>query len=234
MKEIECIERFSDGDADAWLEEVELKCKLLNIEDKLATVIPLRLTGEALLIYKSMPDKKKNDAKEIKAQLQKVFGLDSMKAYRLFSQRKLQNDETVYSFAADLERLASCAWIGQKTVALAFVAGLPDEVSSEIEILGKRNSFNLEELIEEAQIRINKIRNRYGGLMAAALGENKKGIKCYKCGKNGHVAYNCKEKGCEKNDKRRVCFKCSKPGHIAKFCNMQGNEYGEEAAPPLL
>ncbi|MGL5643247.1 MAG: hypothetical protein ACRCW3_00500, partial [Metamycoplasmataceae bacterium] len=53
------------------------------------------------------------------------------------------------------------------------------------------------------------------GKVSAAVVENKThpqvNIKCYQCGKKGHMACDCYEKIFK-------CHKCGKLGHIRKFC----------------
>nr|AAA51642.1 gag polyprotein [Simian immunodeficiency virus] len=45
-------------------------------------------------------------------------------------------------------------------------------------------------------------------------------VKCYKCGKFGHVQKNCTQKG------PVVCLKCGKPGHFARDCRGAVNFLG--------
>ena len=43
------------------------------------------------------------------------------------------------------------------------------------------------------------------------------GIVCHSCGKEGHIARNCKDNRSEKQN--FVCFSCGKRGHKARRCN---------------
>jgi hypothetical protein len=51
----------------------------------------------------------------------------------------------------------------------------------------------------------------------SAMKAFEKKLKCFNCGKLGHISKECRNK--EGKKKGRVeCFHCGKPGHIAKFC----------------
>ncbi|CDW59899.1 hypothetical protein TTRE_0000824301, partial [Trichuris trichiura] len=75
-----------------WLEKVELVCQLRGI-DNVATVIPLRLTGGAFVVYMQLPVEDRKDAEKVKRALTAALAVDSFVAYEQFVSRKLKTDE---------------------------------------------------------------------------------------------------------------------------------------------
>ena len=69
----EMIKPFSGkGDVAAWLRKVRLVANLQNIVD-LASLIPLYLEGNALVLYLEMNECKKTDIKKIEDRLKEAF-----------------------------------------------------------------------------------------------------------------------------------------------------------------
>ena len=48
-----------------------------------------------------------------------------------------------------------------------------------------------------------------------------KGNACYRCGKEGHIARNCRDRS--PTPRRTECFKCGKRGHVAKNCRSKNS-----------
>jgi len=68
----------------------------------------------------------------------------------------------------------------------------------------------------EEQVHFTKAGNR-----------NNQNTGCYRCGKTGHIARNCRGKGEDKREQRHEetrCFRCEKSGHIARYCRVKISE----------
>ena len=63
----------------------------------------------------------------------------------------------------------------------------------------------------------------------SATGEVEKvhGIReCYKCGKVGHLSYNCPKAGGKGGSSGLTCYNCGESGHMSKACPSQSNGKG--------
>lgn len=70
-----------------------------------ATVIPLRLTGEAYAVYQQLGDE--SDWEEIKQNLYTAFSSDPFVAWQQFTTWRLHPNETVDVHLADLWKLSA-------------------------------------------------------------------------------------------------------------------------------
>ncbi|CDW55796.1 zf-CCHC domain containing protein [Trichuris trichiura] len=179
-----------------WLKKVELVCELYGVKD-IASVIPLRLTGGAFAVYLQLPDDDRKNVEKVKQTLLSAFAADPFVAYHQFVSRRLGSTESPDVFLAELRRLASlCDIASEKTLAYAFVAGLPEGVR---ELLGagcRMDDLNLAEILARARA----ILTRPAAVGDACLGARQSGptaqttvpgLRCYACGGPNHFARDC-------------------------------------------
>ena len=111
-----------------WIEKLELICKLRNVND-VASIIPLRLSGDVFAVYLQLDEADRKKTEKIKKALLAAFAVDPYVAYEQFIGRKLQVGESPDVFLAELRRLASLfGGMPEKGLACAFVAGLLESV----------------------------------------------------------------------------------------------------------
>ena len=95
----------------------------------LASVVPLRLTDGAFVVYQQLAETDKENFNRIREALLKAFAFDAFVAYEQFVTRKLKHGEAVDVYLAELRRLSILiGGLPDRAIACAFVAGLPEEV----------------------------------------------------------------------------------------------------------
>ena len=98
--DVRLIPEFTGAATDmpivGWVENVELLCELCTMKN-VECVLPLRLWGGALAIYRQLSAAQKADVEQIKQTLITTYATD---AYDLFITQQLCPDETVDEFFA--------------------------------------------------------------------------------------------------------------------------------------
>ena len=90
MFDVRLIPEFSGAATDMpiveWVENVELVCELCTMKN-VEHVLPLRLRGGALAIYRQLNAEQKADAEQIKQALITTYATDAFNAYDQFVTR---------------------------------------------------------------------------------------------------------------------------------------------------
>ncbi|KFD56609.1 hypothetical protein M513_02285, partial [Trichuris suis] len=130
-----------------WLEQLELICELSGIQD-VSRIIPLRLVGGALAVYKQLPLEDRRKTEKIREALLRAFAVDSYVAYNEFIVRKLRIGEVPDVYLADLRRLADLAGgVSEKVLRSAFVCGLPSRIRQMMKAGARMESLTLYEVL---------------------------------------------------------------------------------------
>ena len=141
-----------EDDVVNWIEKVEMVCTLQTPAAPQECVIPLRLRGGALSVYRQLPSEDKKDAEKVKSALKRAFALDKFSAYERFADRRLRPGESVDIFLAELEQLASLfGGMTEEGISCAFVTGLPDSVRQVLKAGARVDSLSLRELADRAR-----------------------------------------------------------------------------------
>ena len=228
LKVTEIVSKYVDsatsGDISDWIERLELVTKLENLEGKLATILPMLLDGPAFAVYKQLSDEDKADVKKSKEALLAAFGVDCYQAYQQFTSRRMRESESVDVFMADLRKLSLLIGMKEKEVEpmlrCAFITGLPFGVSIQVKSIAGLEKMTLSELVSRARV-IHSASDGNDGVCAA--GARKRKFACYRCGKTGHMSWQCREQ-LKEPDKDAICFKCGQTGHMSWQCREQCEE----------
>ena len=215
-----------EGNLVAWLSKVKLIAKLQKITD-LASFVPLFLEGDALAIYLELGEKEQASADKIEARLKEAFTDGPFVAYGKIARMKWTG-EPVDVYANEIRRLAGLAGFSgeelNRLVKLTFVNGFPDSISMELQQVEKILTLSMSDILARARIlapskttSVTAVALKEG--LGTRFGESRtfKG-QCYRCG-GPHIMRNCKEK------KGIVCYRCGREGHIASRCVV---EHGKE------
>ena len=82
----------SDHTVSEWLKEVELVCEMCGV-DNVERVLPLRLRGGALSVYRRLTLNQKEDLQQVKQALLVAFALDLFVAFDTFVSHRLRPGE---------------------------------------------------------------------------------------------------------------------------------------------
>ena len=258
--DVRLMPEFSGGDGEIsiaeWFSKVTWICKLHKVTD-LTLVIPLRLTGHAYRIYDQLPEKDKLDIAAVKSALFKAFEVDVFSAYERLHGRRLEKEEPVDAYLADIQRLASLAGgLTEKAIGSAFVFGLPEEARRTLRTNARMTEMDVSELLECARA-ILSADVTYTDVTAGAAalprrrhqpppparhlnsdaGDVEDAPVCYECGQPGHYRRGCARRGGSVTRQRRKmparqqhgrASSCSENRPRKERVREQGNGGGEE------
>ena len=208
-------------------------------------MIPLRLSGDDFAVYQQLSEDDKRDAEKIKTALLQAFADDAFVAYSIFVRRKLNVNESVDVFMADLKRLSALfGGMSDQGLACAFVAGLPETARQALRAGCRVESLQLSQLLARARAVLTDA-NDYGaaavmtqhppaaaGTMRAGDGVRRKptGRRCFVCDGANHLARDCllRKSAPQKRDGLK-CFRCG-GAHLARVCSE--NWIGEVGSAP--
>ena len=160
-------------------------------------------------------DKKKTN--NVKAKLEKVFGVSKAQACKLFMARRLRQDESVTTYAADLERLAALAGhsvtADDAIVVEQLITGLPGDFAHQVRLSFAGEDIKMSALIE-------KVRALCVSSSDANSARNGTRYYWHHCHEVGRIRRFCPKRkghhgaGSGMPVSRTVCFFCEKPGHF--------------------
>ena len=117
--------------------------------------LPLFLKGDAFLVLSRLADGDKKKTNNVKAKLEKVFGVSKAQACKLFMARRLRQDESVTTYAADLERLAALAGhsvtADDAIVVEQLITGLPGDFAHQVRLSFAGEDIKMSALIEKVR-----------------------------------------------------------------------------------
>ena len=145
-----------EGDVVKWIKKVKLVAKLQKVQD-LASFIPLFLHGDALVLYLEMSNEHQVWAEQMR--LVTAFTEGPFEAYEKLKRFKLTG-ESVDVYANTIKRLAGLAgYVGIRldhTAKLAFVSGVPDDVSVALQQLLHIERMDVSKLLLTPRLLVSK------------------------------------------------------------------------------
>lgn len=263
--DVKLIPEFDGADGACvleWIEKIEMVCTLSQresgaVETRQEVVIPLRLKGGALSVYRQLSEGDKKDPEKIKTALKRAFALDKFTAYERFMDRRLGVGESVDVYVAELQQLATLfGGMSEEGLCCAFIAGLPDAVKHVLKAGARVDSLSLGELADRARAVLREESDAAAMLAGARRpvappsgGGGRRRGPCFTCGETSHIARDCPRVRRMGDDQRQPaagrgfrptpvrggelpavqCYRCRAWGHIAARCP---NEEREEARAP--
>ena len=155
------------------------------------------------------------NATEIR-RLRKEFGNIKMKDNNV--------DDYITKFKGLQSQLAHQGVLIPEEELIAHLLGGLSEKYENVAIMVESSTDRIDEACSKLRLMINRMRNGSGqnvqnGGALMMKGKSKKDVKCYKCGKTGHIKPNCKEE--------IKCYNCNKTGHVSKECKAKEKEQKE-------
>lgn len=218
-----------------------MMCQLKGVE--VMAVVPLRLAGGAFTVWSQLQPEERQNAQKTKSALYAAFGKDKYAAWSEFRNRRLRLNESPDVFLAELRKLAeSVGNVSEDVLECAFVTGLPNDISEDVQSRATAEKLNLEGMVAMARMIIKRKREVNEVCCQASTDRKMVGdgnvnggqrrlrereAKCYICGQTGHLCRLCPRKLSSV-----ICFRCSKSGHYARECPENSPGEGASALAP--
>ena len=201
----------SDHMVSEWLELVKLVCGMCGV-DNVERLLPLRLRGGALSVYRLLTRDQREDLQQVKQALLVAFAPDPFVAFDTFVLRCLHPGETVDEYLGDLQDLARL--IEENTsdlwLSCAFVSGLPGPVRRQLRGSSRMEHMTLEQILARARALMTEEAEVDEPVAAAARQcrvlpcvpaappstpdeQNAVAVQCCKCGGPNHFARDCQQ-----------------------------------------
>lgn len=252
MRLIDVVSKFSGGreeDIEQWLDRFDVAIELTTGEtDKTtreasaAKLLPLFLTGSAYSTWKGLSPTEKMDMTAIKSALRRVYGMTKSAAWKELKSLKLLPGDPVDVLADEAGRLLRIIVNDnsppEEIVALAVIDALPSIVGDQVR-MQHGETMNLRMVVNSAKALLCGADHQLITSMAAvstrdrtpngemSLSNSSKGkeVRCYGCGRFGHIRRDCPTK----------CHKCGETGHLQRNCRTSSVENsGNGAAGAVL
>jgi hypothetical protein len=229
IKCADIIQQYSGAsDFCEWIRKVELVAKLQKVKE-LESFVPLFLSGGAFAVYENLEADVKEDYAKLKDALTKAFSTHQLRAFEEFSSRRLQAEETIDVFVADLRRLSGLVAPGlpEEWIKCKVVSGLPEETKNQLVAACSVERMSLVEVVERVRVLANACGSS-STLSAVARIGNRKGNPqrtqhqrtCFRCGQVGRISRECSQPSI------RRCFVCNDPSHLATACPQNASRAG--------
>ena len=142
----------SDHTVSEWLEQVELVCEMCGV-DNVERVLPLRLRGGDLSVYRRLIRDQMEDLQQVKQALLGAFAPDPFVAFDTFTSRRLGPRETVDEYLGDLQDLACLIEENayDRWPRCAFMSGLPGPVRRQLRVSSRMEHMTLEQILARAR-----------------------------------------------------------------------------------
>ena len=179
LKITDVLSRFGkEPDVSIWISQAHLAKDLLKLED-LAVIIPLFLDGFAFAIYDQLSAEDKKSSDRIEAALKTAIAVDKFNAYEEIRTRMWKPGETVDVFLSDLKRLSKLAEIGdnEEILNLAFVMGLPRQISGQLRATHKLDTLNLPAILKNYSSFDGRNHERFDNLRCIWCSDEKQWFK---------------------------------------------------------
>ena len=203
----------SNQTVSKWLEQVELVCEMCGV-DNVERVLPLRLRGGALSVYRWLTHDERKDSQQVKQVLLVAFVSDPFVTFDTFVLYCLCPGETVNEYLGDLQNLARLIEenTSDRWLSCAFLSGLPGPVRQQLRGASRMEHMTLEQILVRAWALMTKEVEVDQPVVAAAgqpwvlpcvpVGrpstpdkQNVVTVQCYKCEGSNHFAWDCQQPG---------------------------------------